>query len=73
MTFGFTACPGCGVILPRERASEHDCEHDKWVAYQVGCFRSEIERIDVELSSYLQTSRGRFEAWYAERTRLRVA
>ena len=73
MSFGFTACSGCGVILPRERASGHECEHDKWVAYQVGCFRYEIEQIDVELSSYLETSRGRFEAWYAERTRLRVA
>ena len=73
MSFGFRACPGCGAILPRERASEHECEQDKWVAYQVGCFRSEIDGIDAELSSYMKTSRGRFEAWYAERTRLGVA
>jgi hypothetical protein len=73
MSLGFTACGGCGVILPIGRLSEHECEHDRWVSYQVGCFCSDLERIDAELAGYLRTSRGRFEAWYAERSRLGVA
>jgi hypothetical protein len=52
---------------------DHTCEHDRWVAYQADRVQHEIERIDDELGSYLQTARGQFERWYAGRTRLRAA
>lgn len=73
MSYGFTTCPECGVIVPLARLGEHECEHDKWLAYQVARARGEIDRIDAELESYLGTTRGQFELWYAERTRLRAA
>lgn len=73
MSYDFTTCSDCGAIVPLERAAGHECEHDKWVAYQVGRLHLEVEQIDLELSSYLQTSRGQFEAWYAQRTRRHAA
>lgn len=73
MSYGFTTCSECGVIVPLARVQDHECEHDKWVAYQVARARGELDRIESEVASYLETSHGRFEAWYAERTRLRAA
>ena len=73
MSYGFTTCSECGVIVPLARSGEHECEHDKWVAYQVARSRSEIERIDAEVARYLETARGRFEVWYAERSRAQAA
>jgi hypothetical protein len=73
MRFGFTTCTECGVTIPLAAEEEHECRHDQWIAHQVGRVSGEIERIDVELADYLETAHGKFDLWYAQRTRLRAA
>jgi hypothetical protein len=73
MSLGFLTCTDCGENVPHMRAAEHVCDQDRWLSFQMTCARPQIERIDQELARYLETARGRFELWYAERTRLRGA
>jgi hypothetical protein len=73
MSYGFTTCAGCGLILQRCQLDGHECEREKWIAHQVACARPEIEGIDLELASYLESARGRFDLWYAERARRQAA
>jgi hypothetical protein len=73
MSYGFTTCAGCGLILQRWRLGDHECEQEKWIAHQVACALPEIEGIDRELASYLESARGRFDLWYAERARRQAA
>jgi len=40
----------------------HVCHHLRWVA-------EEVEDFESELAAYLETPRGRFDLFYAERTR----
>lgn len=66
----YSLCSECGVPVPLGDVLDHECNHAHWIAYQVAKARHEIERLDTEIESYLESPRGRFEVWYAERTRL---
>jgi hypothetical protein len=66
---GYKACPDCGIAVHASEVEAHECNHEQWVGYQVAKARGEIERIDSELASYLETPRGKFDLWYAVRTR----
>jgi hypothetical protein len=70
MSFGYSTCPECDEHVPYGRTAEHECDRERWLSFQVTRARSDIESIDQELARYLNTARGRFELWYAERARL---
>jgi len=48
---------------------EHVCEHERWIGYQVFQLRHEIDDFDTELAMYLDSPKGQFDLWYAERER----
>jgi hypothetical protein len=48
---------------------EHVCEHERWIGYQVFQLRHEIDDFDAELATYLESPKGQFDLWYAERER----
>jgi hypothetical protein len=62
-------CPACGESLSQSALDDHVCEHERWLGYQVFQLRHEIEEFDLELARYLESPRGQFELWYAERER----
>lgn len=62
-------CPGCGVSVATETLDDHVCDRDRYVAHQMAKLRPEIVAFDRELGRYLSTPRGRFEEWYAARSR----
>lgn len=57
-------CSDCGVVLAPWQRSLHTCFEYRWVA-------EEAQGFEAELADYLSTLRGRFDLFYAERTRER--
>ena len=67
----YMPCTDCGASLERAERDEHLCERERWLDYQVFQQRGELEGFELELGYYLDTPRGRFDLWYAERRRRR--
>ncbi len=62
-------CDECGASLAHDEREGHACERERWLDYQVTQRQAELEGFELELGYYLQSPRGRFELWYAERER----
>ena len=65
----YIACPECGACVPRWEADEHVCDRERWLDYQLVRLRPEIARFESDFRQWLVTSEGRFEEFYAERSR----
>jgi hypothetical protein len=65
----YIACPECGACVPRWEADDHVCDRERWLDYQLVRLRPEIARFEADLSDWLGTDEGRFELYYAERSR----
>jgi hypothetical protein len=62
-------CDECGTSLERHERDEHACDPERRLDYQLFQQRAAIAHFDDELGTYLASSRGRFELWYAEYVR----
>ena len=67
----FLPCPDCGESVAVEAQSEHVCEEERWATYQLHQLREEITSLEGQVAAYLDSPRGRFEAWDAARRRER--
>jgi hypothetical protein len=65
----FIACESCGLSVAKSERATHVCEPDRRVAYQMIQHEDEIAGVEKEIRTYLDSPKGRFEAWYAERRR----
>jgi hypothetical protein len=65
----FMPCPDCGASIDHLDSGEHRCEQERWLDYQLFQLRDECDRFDEELGAYLDSPHGRFEQWYAARSR----
>ena len=65
----FMPCPDCGASLDQDQRDEHSCELERWLDYQIFQLGEEIAALDEGLRVYLDSLRGRFELWYAQRQR----
>jgi hypothetical protein len=66
-------CPDCGASVAREAVGQHVCDKVQRATYELFQLRLETDRFDTELTSWLETPRGRFAVYYAERERRRAA
>jgi hypothetical protein len=62
-------CPECGVPIHLD-GGDHECDDERRRWHQLFLVNGEIERLEAELREYLNSPRGRFELFYAERERL---
>jgi hypothetical protein len=62
-------CLECGASVPRDEAELHACERERRLDFAIFQFRGEREQFDEQLAAYLDSPRGRFEAWYAAQRR----
>jgi hypothetical protein len=62
-------CPDCGESLDAVARDGHTCDEERWATYQLFQLRDEVESLDGQVAAYLDSPRGRFELWYAARTR----
>ena len=65
----FMPCASCGESVAVTDLVLHRCDAERWEAYQVFQLRDEVEALEPQFAQYLESPRGRFEAWYAERRR----
>jgi hypothetical protein len=66
----FHPCPDCGAPVPEDEDSLHRCDRRRAVEYQMLLLRPEIVAFEDELDAWLCTPQGRFETYYASRSRL---
>jgi ssDNA-binding Zn-finger/Zn-ribbon topoisomerase 1 len=66
------ACPECGVSVEICMQHEHECDRERYVEFQVGLHRAELDRFEADFGGYLDTPHGRFESWLAARERRRA-
>lgn len=65
----FMPCAECGASVDRTAASDHSCEPERLLDYRLFQLRDEIAAFDAQLGAWLESARGRFAAWLAERDR----
>jgi hypothetical protein len=56
-----------------EEETNHECERQRYVEYQMLLLRLQIAAFDQQFSDWLRTPQGRFAAYYAARERLVAA
>jgi hypothetical protein len=62
-------CSDCGAAVERASTQEHVCDRSRLIDYQMFQLRDEMAAVDGEVAAYLDSPRGRFELWWAERER----
>jgi hypothetical protein len=65
----YTTCDDCGAAYPTALAPAHECRPERWADHQLFRLRDEVDRFEWEWRVYLASPQGRFEVWYAARTR----
>jgi hypothetical protein len=62
-------CPDCGESVAADGRETHVCDEQRWASYQLFQLRDEVDALEREVASYLESPRGRFELWDAARRR----
>ena len=62
-------CNDCGASVARAKRDEHRCDVERRLDYELFQLRAEVDAFDLEFGVYLESTVGRFAAWYAARTR----
>src|SRR5437870_13529207 len=62
-------CQECGASVPVLERDEHVCSEQRRLEYRLFQLRAELAAFDELLAAYLESPRGRFELWCAERQR----
>jgi hypothetical protein len=62
-------CDHCGASVERGTEAAHECDDERRLEFCVFALREGIGSFDEAWTAWLQTPRGRFELYYAERSR----
>lgn len=62
-------CPECGASVAVAPETEHVCNPDRRLDFELFQLRAEISGLGAEIKEYLSSAQGRFEQWYAEHDR----
>ena len=65
----FMPCEECGASIACAEREQHTCADERKLEYELFQLRHEFADFDAHLSTYLGSPRGRFEVFYAERSR----
>jgi hypothetical protein len=65
----YLPCVEYGASVARNAAALHVCGQERRLDFAVFWARAELDQLEEQLSAYLETPSGRFEAWYAARRR----
>jgi hypothetical protein len=62
-------CPQCGASVDRADTGTHVCDAERLLDFRLFQLREEMAAFDAQLARWLESARGRFAAWIAERDR----
>ena len=65
----YAPCDECGASVARTERAEHECDRERWLDFQMFQLRDEVAELEDQLDAYLDSAAGRFELFYAARTR----
>jgi hypothetical protein len=65
----YMPCSDCGASLARTERELHVCDRERQLDFVLFQLRAELEQFDEQLTEYLATPQGQFEAWYAAHRR----
>ena len=68
-----TPCSECGAAVERSDREAHVCDAERLLDFRLFQLRNELGAFEQELAEYLESPRGRFELWCAERDRRPLA
>ena len=66
----FMPCSDCGASVAREERDTHICDPERLVDYRLFQLRGDLDTLESEIGAYLETQKGKFDAWFAEQRRL---
>jgi hypothetical protein len=64
-------CSECGASVAHAERAEHTCDPKRLLEYRLFQLRDEVATFEEGLRGYLDSPRGRFAQWLAERERRR--
>lgn len=70
-TSRYETCLDCGDVVPRGTLDNHVCDRERKLDFTLVKMRPEIASFETAFAIYMQTSFGKFDAFYAGRDRLR--
>jgi len=62
-------CPECGASVACGEADVHECDPERRLDYLMFQLHDEVSRFESVYRTYLDSARGRFAQWLAERER----
>jgi hypothetical protein len=62
-------CSDCGAAVEWSEQDEHVCDRERLLDYHMFQLRDEVASVGAEFAAWLDSPRGRFELWCAERDR----
>ena len=62
-------CNECGASVARATRDEHRCDAERRLDYELFQLRAAVAAFDQQFGDYLESPTGRFDVWYAARTR----
>jgi hypothetical protein len=65
----FMPCVRCGASVETRLVDEHACDEERRLDYLLFQHRYELVRFESELAAWLESPDGRFELFYAARSR----
>jgi hypothetical protein len=65
----YMPCSECGASVERAGKDGHVCDRGRLLDFQMFQLKDEVAAVDDEFGAYLDSPRGRFELWWAERER----
>jgi hypothetical protein len=65
----YMPCAECGASVERATLETHVCDAERLLDFRLVQLREEIAAFDAQLAAWLDSARGRFATWLAERER----
>jgi hypothetical protein len=69
----YMPCERCGAALAPTEQELHVCDPERRAQFEAFQVRHELAELDRQVAAFLESPRGRFAVYYAERDRLRRA
>jgi hypothetical protein len=62
-------CEECGASLARDEEASHECDHERWLDFNLFKLKTELDGFEAEIIEYLASPHGLFESYCAARQR----
>lgn len=69
-TYGYFACPDCGITIPVNQREVHVCDLEPLIAKSLSSFRKELDSLETALVEWSASKTAEFNRWLEEKGRI---